>query len=118
MPSANNNDHYQWVKFLEHWGLFLTMLAVVLFASLSLSILSFFKTLHAPAWLLLLGVSFAFILSGAALITWAKLPAYRSGRFFTFGVKSVPGDLARHYKWGWRLFLFGVALSLGLLLST
>lgn len=105
------------MKFLEHWGMFLTTLAVVLVASISLSILNFFMRLHGPAWVLFLGVSFAFMLSGSALIVWAKPPAYRSGRFFTFGVKSVPGDLARHYKWGWRLFLFGVALSLGLLLS-
>ncbi len=54
---------------------------------------------------------------GGFLIAYAKLPVYRSGRFFTFGLNSVPEHLRGFYRWGWRVFLFGVVLSLCLLLS-
>lgn len=35
----------------------------------------------------------------------------------TFGIKSVPEPFHCVYRWGCRLFLFGVAMSLCLLLS-
>jgi hypothetical protein len=44
---------------------------------------------------------------GGGLIGCAKFPVYRSGRFFTFGAKSIPEHLAGYYSWGWRVFLFG-----------
>ncbi|HVV00376.1 MAG TPA: hypothetical protein VHH88_03375 [Verrucomicrobiae bacterium] len=98
--------------FAEHWGL----LIVAVVALLASSALTFFTHLSGAAWVGLLCVAFVLMISGGALITYAKLPVYRSGRFFTFGIKSVPPRLQKLYIWGWRLFLFGVVVSLCLLL--
>jgi hypothetical protein len=57
------------------------------------------------------------MLTGAVLLLQAKMPVYRSGRFFTFGIKSVPAHLAGRNRWGWRLFLAGTAVALCLMLS-
>lgn len=101
------------LAFLEHWGFVLT----VLFAVVVSQVLMFFFNLRGKPWSYFFVASMALLILGAALIVYAKLPAYRSGRFFTFGVKSVPERLAVYYRWGWRVFLFGVVLSLCLLLS-
>ena len=77
----------------------------------------FFVNLKGEQWIYFFVVSVVLLISGAALIAYAKIPVYRTGRFFTFGVKSVPERLTGCYRWGWRVFLFGVALSLCLLLS-
>jgi hypothetical protein len=102
--------------FLEHWGGggFL-LIGVIGLAGSEVSM--FFTSLSDKPWFYFLIASTVLLLAGAALILYAKLPVYRSGRFFTFGVKSVPEPLAGFYRWGWRVFLFGVALSLCLLLS-
>jgi hypothetical protein len=99
--------------FLEHWGFLLT--AVV--AILASQVLMFFTRLTGAPWIWFFVASFALLIVGGCLIGYAKLPVYRSGRFFTFGVKSVPERLRGFYRWGWRAFLFGVVLSLCLLLS-
>lgn len=99
--------------FMEHWGLLFT--AVV--ALLTTQVLMFFTQLTGAPWIWFFVASFILMIAGGSLIGYAKLPAYRSGRFFTFGLKSVPENRARHYRWGWRVFLFGVVLSLCLLLS-
>jgi len=54
---------------------------------------------------------------GAAMILYAKILLYRSGRPFSFGVKSIPASRVAHYRWGWQVFLGGGILSLLLLLS-
>ena len=113
MEQRRRNDDYQWWKFLEHWGL----LGHVVIVLLMMQVFLFFVNLTGTAWVCFLAGSFALMLSGAALIVYAKMPAYRSGRFFSFGVKSVPEHLARHYRWGWRLFLAGMVVALCLLLS-
>jgi hypothetical protein len=98
---------------LEHWGLFFPI-TIVGFAVAQ--IVSYFGELTGTPWIYFLIASTVLLLSGAALILYAKIPVYRSGQFFTFGVKTVPVRLAGFYRWGWRVFLLGVILSLCLLL--
>jgi hypothetical protein len=99
--------------FLEHWGLTISMLIIAAGAQFFL----FFTNLTGKPWIYFCLAGMAMQVIGAALILYAKFPVYRSGQFFTFGVKSIPEHLARFYRWGWRIFLFGVVLSLCLLLS-
>lgn len=99
--------------FLEHWG-FLLPVVVAIVAS---QVLMFFMRLSGTAWIWFFVASFALLMAGGGLISYAKWPVYGSGRFFTFGLKSVPEDSRVFYRWGWRAFLFGVMLSLCLLLS-
>jgi len=79
--------------------------------------LDFLMALSGAPWIWFFVASFAIIVVGGALIAYAKLPVYRAGRFFAFGLKSVPAHLRSFYRWGWRVFLFGVVLALCLLLS-
>jgi len=103
-----------WLAFLEHWNI-----AIVAVLALATSqALGFFMQLQGTSWIWCFVVSFVFMIFGGVLIVYAKLPVYRSGRFFTFGLNSVPEHLRASYRWGWRAFLFGVVLALGLLLST
>lgn len=99
--------------FLEHW--WFVLIAVV--GILTLQVLEFFTRLRGPSWICFFIASFSLMILGGGLIGYAKFPVYRSGRFFTFGVKSVPEHLRRFYRWGWCVFLFGVVLSLCLFLS-
>jgi len=99
--------------FLEHWGLSLTPFLVFLVSPL----LFFFMRLSGASWIWFFAASFALMISGGSLICYAKFPIYRRGRLFTFGIKSVPEHLAGYYRWGWRVFLFGVVLSLCLSFS-
>lgn len=99
--------------FLEHWNF--ALIAIV--AILASQVLAFFSRLCGTPWICFFVASFSLMILGGGLIGCAKFPVYRSGRFFTFGVKSVPEHLRRVYRWGWRAFLFGVMLSLCLFLS-
>jgi hypothetical protein len=99
--------------FLENWW----FLSVIVLAIVTSEVLSFFYNLSGMRWIYFFTGSQALLFIGAALILRAKIPVYRSGRFFTFGPKYIPENLAAYYRWGWRVFLFGVALSLCLLLS-
>jgi hypothetical protein len=99
--------------FLEHWQLPL----LALFAILTSQVLEFFTNLYGMPWICFFVAGFTLMIFGGGLIGYAKLPVYRSGRFFTFGAKAVPDPLRRFYRWGWRVFLFGVLLSLCLFLS-
>ena len=99
--------------FLEHWGFLLTAFVAILASQ----VLMFFTRLTGAPWIWFFVASFALLIVGGCLIGYAKFPVYRSGRFFTFGVESVPERLRGFYRWGWRAFLFGVVLSLCLLLS-
>jgi hypothetical protein len=93
------------------------MLLTAVLAVVFSQVLMFFFNLRGQPWIYFFVASMVLLISGATLIVYAKIPVYRSGRFFTFGVKSVPERLTGHYRWGWRVFLFGVVLSLCLLLS-
>jgi hypothetical protein len=100
--------------FLEHWN----FLAITTLSGLAaLVVFSFFGNLTGRPWIYFLIASTVLLISGAALILYAKIPVYRSGQFFTFGVKTVPVRLAGFYRWGWRVFILGVVLSLCLLLA-
>jgi hypothetical protein len=99
--------------FLEHWGFLLTALLAIAFSQGMM----FFFTLSGRPWIYVFVANVVLLISGGALIFYAKIPVYRSGRFFTFGIKSVPNSLAGYYRWGWRMFSFGVVLSLCLLFS-
>ena len=102
-----------WLTFLEHWNIAI----VAVLALVTSQLLGFFTGLKGAPWIWFFVASFVFLIFGGGLILYAKLPVYRSGRFFTFGLNSVPDHLRGFYRWGWRAFLLGVVLSLGLLLS-
>jgi hypothetical protein len=99
--------------FFEHWNIAF----IAVFAVVASQVLEFFSRLCGTPWIYFFVASFSLMILGGALIGYAKFPVYRSGRFFTFGVKSVPEHLRRVYRWGWCVFLFGVMLSLCLFLS-
>jgi hypothetical protein len=101
------------LTFLEHWGFLINILIIFAVAQAVV----FFRGLSGQPWINFFVAGMVLLISGALLILYAKIPAYRSGRFFTFGIKSVPAPLATCYRWGWRIFSFGVVLSLCLLLS-
>lgn len=104
---------YQWIPFLEHWGWLVTVLTV--FAVMRVFL--FFVTLTGVPWICFFVGSFMLMLTGGGLILHAKMPAYRSGRFFSFGIASVPSHLTGCYRWGWRLFLAGTVVAVLLLFS-
>ncbi len=108
MDTHRQNNGLQ--TFLEHWG-FLLLSALVLLTAHGLM---FFSQLTRSHWIALFATSFALMFVGGCLIGGAKIPVYRSGRFFAFGLKSVPEPLRGSYRWGWRLFLFGAGLALWL----
>lgn len=114
MEPKRNSHRYQWVKFLEHWGL----TVVVLIVAVSVEVFFFLFDLIGRLRVWCFAVSIALMFSSVGLLLFAKLPVLRSNRFFTFGVKTAPANLARCYRWSWALFLAGVALALGLLFST
>jgi hypothetical protein len=101
------------ITFLEHWGMLLTGLMLVVTVETSI----FLINLKGAEWITFLTVAFASLLTGAALILYAKIPLYRSGRFFSFGAKSIPASRVALYRWGWRVLLGGGLLALLLLLS-
>jgi hypothetical protein len=102
-----------WLTFHEHWGFVLVSLSLVVMAQVG----DFFLNLNGRPWINVFWVGTVLLVSGAVLIGYAKMPVYRSGRFFTFGVKSLPVEMKVYYRWGWRVFLAGVFLALGLMLA-
>ena len=99
--------------FLEHWWVWITVVVAII----TERVLGFFMGLSGMPCIWFFVASFALMAVGGGLIGYAKLPVYRSGRFFTFGLKSVPEELLGFFRWGWRVFLFGAVLGLCLLLS-
>jgi hypothetical protein len=111
-----HRDSNGWQTFFENWWFMLLAIAILL----TWQVMEFFENLCGVPWICFFVASFSLMICGSGLIGYAKLPAYRSGRFFTFGVnRFAPGPpvMQRFYCWGWRVFLFGVLLSLCLLLS-
>jgi hypothetical protein len=99
-----------WLTFFENWWLPLT--AMLVLAASQVPVPS-----HMTFWIGFFATSFTLMILGGSLIGYAKFPVYRSGHFLTFGLKSVPQNLARHYRVGWWIFLLGVMLALCLLSS-
>jgi hypothetical protein len=108
-----NKNKNGWQTFLENWWLLFAGISVLL----GFQLLNFFGSLSSGSWICCIIASFALMLSGAGFIIHAKMPVYRSGRYFTFGFKSVPARMQRVYRWGWGIYLIGLALALFLLLS-
>jgi hypothetical protein len=102
-----------WQTLFGHWQFTLPAIA----ALLTWQLIEFFENLCGVPWVCFSAASFALMILGAVLIAYAKLPVYRSGYFLTFGLKSVPDQTRKYYRWGWRVFLFGVLLSFCLFLS-
>ncbi len=105
--SPKSCGSYQWIPFLEHWGWLSAMLAV--FAAMHVFL--FFVTLTGVPWVCFFVGSFALMFTGGSLLLRAKIPAYRSGRFLTFGIRAIPTHLTWSYRWGWRLFLAGMIVG-------
>lgn len=101
------------LTFLEHWYLPLFMVGA------PVANWCFFglARLHGGWWLGACVAAIVLQVAGAGMIAYAKAPVYRSGRWLTFGVGSVPADRAGCYRWGWRVFVTGVVVSLGLLMG-
>ena len=107
MESGNKSNG--WQTFHEHFGLPI-LATVALLATL-------FTNVTGTLWIECCAASFALMVLGGCLITWAKLPIYRHGGFMTFGVKSVPQKRRKYYEWGWFLFLLGAGCALCLFFS-
>jgi hypothetical protein len=69
-------------------------------------------------WFVGYGVALLIAIIGAVLIGRAKLPLYRRGHFFTFGIRHIPEALRSSYRWGCWLSVIGIALALLLLLTS
>lgn len=108
MSQSKDNDSFQWIKFTEHWGLFMPLVIISTVVHLLVSA-------DGILWMELVATGFGLMLLGAVLITYAKLPAYRAGRFLSFGLRAIPGPRIKVYRWGWRLFLSGMIPTLLLL---
>jgi hypothetical protein len=99
-----------WQTFFENWWLPLIAMVALLVSHVPIPSEYVF-------WICCSATSFTLMILGGTLIGYAKFPVYRGGRFLTFGLKSVPLHLSGYYRWGWGIFLGGVVLALGLLLS-
>jgi hypothetical protein len=109
----HDKRHNGWLTFLEYFRFPFAIILMFLGAQIPI----FFIPSHATMWIWAFASSFTLMILGSILICYAKFPVYRSGRFLTFGIKSVPPHQSGYYRWGWGIFLFGVVLALFLLLS-
>jgi hypothetical protein len=81
-------------------------------------IASWVLSLHGTPWLWASAISFGVAIIGAALLFVAKLPLYRQGRFFTFGIQAIPQSSHGFYRWGCRLAILGCVLMFFLWLGS
>jgi hypothetical protein len=101
-----------WLTFLEHWGLVIIMAVAIVSSQTLMLLFRFLCNLSAAQWVLAFLASSLLMTMGAVFIGYAKLPAYRSGNWLSFGAHSVPNHLAGFHRWGWRLFTLGMLLSI------
>ena len=68
--------------------------------------------LRGTPWILTYAGAVGSCVSGAVLITIAKLPLLRRGILFSFGSRRLPfGRCRRLYRRGWRLVAAGAGLA-------
>jgi hypothetical protein len=82
--------------FLEHWGLLITAVIAVVASQLLLFVMG----LRGVRWIWGFVAGLTLLFAGGGLIAYAKLTVYKSGKFLTLGLNSVPEHLRGHYRAG------------------
>ncbi len=77
---------------------------------ITLTFFSWLLSVHGTTCICAAAASFGIGVLGAALLFLAKLPLYRQGRFFTFGIKVLPESSHTLYRWGCRCSMTGCLL--------
>ena len=77
---------------------------------ITLTFFSWLLSVHGTTWICAAAASFGIAAFGAALLFFAKLPLYRQGRFFTFGIEVLPESSHGFYRWGCRCSFAGCIL--------
>ena len=72
--------------------------------------------LHGWHWVVAYAGALWIVVAGGVMIFKAKLPVYRKGRFFTFGVGALPVSSIPLYERGWRWVILGTILAVWLLI--
>ena len=85
---------------------------------ISVIFFSWVLSVHGTTWICAAAASFAIAVLGAALLFLAKLPLYRQGRFFTFGIEVLPESSHGLYRWGCRCSIAGCLLMFVLWLGS
>ena len=98
----------QWITVWWHFPVIAVVILILGFSA--------FVNLSFTRWACVFASGLTLSLLGAALIFRAKLPLYREQQFFTFGSKALPDSSKLFYKWGYRCFVVGVVVLLGLVL--
>src|SRR5579864_8137997 len=84
----------------------------------TLTFFSWLLSVHGTTWIFAAAASLGIAVIGAALLFLAKLPLYRQGRFFTFGIEVLPESSHGLYRWGCRLSIAGCVLMFFLWLGS
>jgi hypothetical protein len=79
---------------------------------------SWLLSVHGPTWICAAAASFGIAVVGSGLLFLAKLPLYRQGRFFTFGIGAPPESSRGLYRWGCRCSVVGCTLMFFLWLGS
>lgn len=112
METHRQSNGFQ--TFLEHWGMSLIPAVVALITS---QVLAFFTQLTGMTWNWCYAIAASTGAAAVCLLFFAKLPLYRQRRFYTFGVRALPGRRRPFYRWGYRCAVFSILLFAYLLLS-
>jgi hypothetical protein len=94
----------------------LTVLGIPILAAMIF--FSWLLSVHGTTWICAAAASFGIGVLGATLLFLAKLPLYRQGRFFTFGIGALPESSHGLYRWGCRCSIAGCILMFFLWLGS
>ena len=75
---------------------------------LPFALLAILQAVPSFAMLVLVMVSSGIALAGGIGMSWAKLPLYRQGRFFTMGSVGLDEQRTKFYRVGFRLSVIGI----------
>jgi hypothetical protein len=104
-------DSREWIwPPLGQWVLLWGMLVIAIIGIVTAQVASWFRTLTHGEWIRCYNVAVLFGIIGVGLIFYAKLPAYREHRFFTFGAGALPVKRRTVYRWGYRCAILSGAL--------